>query len=67
MDVIRNRNSFPYKVHFPRTANWYVNEGMWYQISHWLHDTIGYDWDYVDSHFVFGKESDKMIFMLRWL
>jgi hypothetical protein len=55
-----------YRVYFPRTGDWYNNEGKWYQLSTWLDDTIGYDWDYVDEHFEFSDESHKLWFMLRW-
>ena len=67
---MRPRNKFPYKVFYPRTINWWNGGGDWYQLSHYVSDVLnckcGIDWDYIDNHFVFVRESDQMMFLLRW-
>lgn len=63
---VKSRNVYSYCVFYPRTAEWYSPGGDWYKISHWLQDVQKCNWDYVDNHFVFAEESDKVMFLLRW-
>jgi hypothetical protein len=61
-------NPYKYRVPFKRTSGWYDNEGTWYQISTWCNRTLGPgNWDYFYDGFVFEKESDYMLFKLKWL
>ena len=56
-----------YAVEFKRTWNWWGEE--WPEISAWCNETYGkdsWDWDHVSQQFKFEKESDKVLFMLRW-
>ena len=58
---------FPYRVKYPRTANWY--NGDWRELSDWCSSSIGKcakDWEYMNDSFLFTKEQDKLMFMMRW-
>lgn len=58
---------YPYKVSFPRTGDWYSNEGTWYRISTWCNTTFGRgNWEYYNNSFVFSEERDFMLFKLKW-
>jgi hypothetical protein len=61
------RELYPYHVRFKRTGDWYGNDGTWYQISTWLREHFGQNWEYLDSMFMFSKEEHKMLFIMRWL
>jgi hypothetical protein len=54
-------------VRFKRTGDWYTPGGTWYQISNWLREHFGQNWEYLDSMFMFSKEEHKMLFIMRWL
>ena len=59
---------FPYHIKYPRTDNWY--NGDWIELSNWCSSSIGNctkDWEYMNESFLFTKERDKLLFMLRWL
>jgi len=64
--------SYPYRIKFPRTVNWWgqpgVAPGDWHYISSWCNETIGSDrkWDYINQCFCFGAEEDLLAFKLRW-
>jgi hypothetical protein len=61
-------NPFRYRVEFRRTGDWYDSGGKWYEISTWCNRTFGAgNWDYFYDGFVFEKESDYMLFKLKWL
>lgn len=56
---------YPYRVNFPRTANWYNAD--WGTISRWCDQTFGPgEWEYFNSEFCFQKERDVMVFKLKW-
>lgn len=63
---------YPYRVDFPRTANWWNSkadgsEGDWAKISNWCNECIGPgEWEYYNSEFVFANEHDYMLFKLKW-
>lgn len=62
--------SYPYNVPWkrcqPRHDDWYTSE--WPKLSTWCSETYGWgNWEYFNECFRFKKESDKMLFMLRWL
>ena len=61
---------YKYRVPFKRTANWYGNkgrEGDWSKISEWCNQTLGRgNWEYYYDGFVFEKERDYMLFILKW-
>lgn len=57
---------YRYRVPFKRTALWWEKD--WGEISDWCNQTIGRgNWDYFYDGFVFDKESDYMLFKLKWL
>lgn len=66
MSTKTTRELYPYHVRFKRTSDWYGNEGTWYQISTWLRENYGQNWEYVDSMFMFSQESHMAAFLLRW-
>lgn len=57
-----------YTVKYPRTRDWYKKD--WPDLVEWCDTAFGHGkwgWDHVTPAFVFNKESDKMLFMLRWI
>ena len=61
-------NPYKYRVEFRKTSGWYDSGGTWYKISTWCNQTLGPgNWDYYYDGFVFEKESDYMLFKLKWL
>lgn len=58
---------YPYRASFPRTGDWYSSEGTWYRISTWCNTAFGAgNWNYYGNDFVFERESDYMLFILKW-
>jgi hypothetical protein len=58
---------FPYHVKYSRTDNWY--NGDWKELSDWCSLSIGKcakDWEYMNECFLFTKEQDKLMFIMRW-
>jgi hypothetical protein len=54
-----------YRVSYPRTHDWW--SGHWWMISSWCINNIEHgEWDYINEHFVFSQESDKLMFVLKW-
>ena len=59
---------YPYRTAVQRTGDWYDSGGRWYQLSTWCDKTLGRgNWEYYGGEFVFEKESDYMLFKLKWL
>lgn len=58
--------TYPYRVNYPRTADWY--SGHWRELSTWCDECItAGEWNYYGDSFVFAYEKDYMLFKLRWL
>jgi len=57
---------FPYSVKYPRTQNWY--NGDWRKLSNWCNGIgkCAVDWEYMNECFLFTRERDKMLFLLKW-
>jgi hypothetical protein len=59
--------NFPHGVKYPRTTNWFNNNGDWYHISTWCTQMFGKsNWEYINQSFLFEQESHKVMFLLRW-
>lgn len=62
-----SKDLYPYRVEFRKTNDWYDSNGTWYQVSTWCNQMFGQgNWNYFFSAFVFEKESDYMLFKLKW-
>jgi len=59
-------NTYPYRVKYRRTVNWYNHD--WGELSTWCNETFNKgEWDYYNNRFVFKHEVDCSLFILRWL
>jgi hypothetical protein len=56
---------FPFKVKYQRTNDWYTSR--WYDLSTWCNEMceIG-SWEYTNEQFLFKKQEDQILFVLRW-
>ena len=65
---------FKVEVRYPRTNDWWSGyngtaSGRWGEISRWLEECVGPigEWEYFSEYFVFKRESDAVLFKLKWL
>jgi hypothetical protein len=65
-------DKYPHWVKYRRTRNWWLHPepggvGEWAQLSEWCNTICGRGkWEYINEYFMFNKESDKTMFLLRW-
>jgi hypothetical protein len=55
---------YPYSVKYRRTSDWWISR--WTMVGGWCHRTLDGYWDYQMESFWFEKESDYVLFLLRW-
>ena len=66
--MVNVKNKTNCLVEYKRTGDWWVGGGQWYKLATWCDENIGHgNWDYYHEHFVFEKETDKALFILKWL
>jgi hypothetical protein len=59
-------SQFKYGVSYKRTPDWWSDD--WADISDWCNSTHGAgNWEYINQHFLFQKQSDLTVFVLKWL
>lgn len=65
IDMTINAKKFPFRVSYPRTANWWASD--WREIVEWLAVAVGTNnWEYINEDFVFKDKESAVMFKLRW-